>query len=265
MIEKNHLKHFDMKKLLIITLVVCLVHPLFAQTTFIAKGKIEFEKKENLHKMIDMQIEDWDEQNSSWVDEMKKNTPQFASYYYDLLFDENKTLYKPGRETPNQKSDLWGQSPVKEITVLTDLQQHTLTSQKDVFGSLFLIQDSTRHIDWHITNESREIAGFECRKAIGKILDSVYVIAFYTDQILTTGGPESFNGLPGMILGVAIPRINTTWFATKLELQPITDSNLPPPAKGKKQTSDSFTKTLQELMKDWGKSSSKRRVIQASI
>ena len=254
-----------MKPLFIIILVSCLGNHLFAQQTFIAKGKIEFEKKENLHKMIDMQIEDWDEQGSSWVDEVRKNTPQFALYYYDLLFDDNKTLYKPGRETPDQKSDLWGQSPVKETTIFTDLQQHTLTSQKNVFGSLFLIQDSSRKIDWRITNETRDIAGFECRKAVGKILDSVYVIAFYTDQILTTGGPESFSGLPGMILGIAIPRINTTWFATKLELQPVTDASLPAPTKGKKETTNGFTKELQDLMKDWGKSAGRRRIIQASI
>lgn len=254
-----------MKYIFLISVLMIFNHSVFAQQTFIAKGKIEYEKKENLHKMIDMQTEDWEEQGSSWLEEMKKNTPQFAVYYYDLLFDENKTLYKPGRETPNQKSDNWGQSPVKEITVYSDLQSGMLTSQKNVFGSLFLVQDSTRKIDWRIMNETREIAGFECRKAVGKILDSVYVIAFYTDQILTSGGPESFNGLPGMILGIAIPRINTTWFATKLELEPVTDASLPAPIKGKKQTNDSFTKSLQDLMKDWGKSSSKRRVIQAAI
>ena len=62
-------------------------------------------------------------------------------------------------------------------------------------------------------------------------MDSVYVIAFYTDQITTTGGPESFNGLPGMILGVAIPRINTTWFATKLELVEVKPQDLIAPIK----------------------------------
>jgi GLPGLI family protein len=48
------------------------------------------------------------------------------------------------------------------------------------------------------------IAGFNCRRANAMIMDSIYVVAFYTDEILTTGGPESFSGLPGMILGVAL-------------------------------------------------------------
>ncbi len=253
-----------MKLYFIMMLTACFNTNLLAQPTFIAKGKIEFEKKENLHKMIDMQAQDWDFGDASWMEEVKKNTPQFATYYFDLLFDENKTLYKPGRETPNQKSDLWGQSPSQDIVVYTDLPKRLLTSQKTVFGSQFLVQDSSRKIEWRITNESRDIAGFTCRKAVGKILDSVYVIAFYTDQILTTGGPESFNGLPGMILGIAIPRINTTWFATKLQLEPVTDANLPTPTKGKKQTAAAFTKSLQDLMKD-AKNAGKRMMIQALI
>lgn len=237
---------------------------LLAQQTFVAKGKIEFEKKENLHKMIDMQAQDWDFADASWLEDVKKNTPQFATYYFDLLFDENRTLYKPGRETPNQKSDMWGQSPSQDIVVFTDLGTRLLTSQKTIFGSQFLVQDSSRKIDWRITAETRDIAGFTCRKAVGKILDSVYVIAFYTDQILTNGGPESFNGLPGMILGVAIPRINTTWFATKLELTPVTDASIPVPTKGKKQTAAAFTKSLQDLLKD-EKNVGKRMMIQALI
>jgi GLPGLI family protein len=159
---------------------------------------------------------------------------------------------------------MWGQGPAKDIIVYSDLEQHTLTSQKNIFGSQFLIQDSARSIEWRITNETRDIASFTCRKAVGKMLDSIYVIAFYTDQILTTGGPESFTGLPGMVLGIAIPRINTTWFATKLELSPITDANLPLPTKGKKQTGAVFMKTLQDLMKD-AKSAGKRMMIQAII
>ncbi len=237
---------------------------LLAQPAFISKGKIEFEKKENLHKMIDMQAEDWGENGSSWMEEIKKNTPQFSLTYFDLYFNEDKSLYKPGRENQDQKNNLFRQSPARENIVFIDLHHHTLTSQKNIFGSTFLIEDSARQVEWRITNENRDIAGFNCRKAVGKMLDSIYVVAFYTDQILACSGPESFNGLPGMILGIAIPRLNTTWFATRLELLPITDADLKAPVKGKKQSGEVFTKTLGELMKDWGKSG-KRNMLQAII
>ncbi len=84
-------------------------------------------------------------------------------------------------------------------------------------------------------------------------MDSVFVVAFYTDQIVPGGGPESFTGLPGMILGLAIPRMNTTWFATKLELVTVGPSDLAPPKKGKKTNQASLRNQLKQSMKDWGK------------
>jgi GLPGLI family protein len=122
-----------------------------------------------------------------------------------------------------------------------------------VFETNFLVQDSLTKINWRITSDTRTIAGIECRKAIGKIMDSVYVIAFYTDLILSSGGPESFTGLPGMILGIAIPRINTTWFATKIELINVTDTDLVPPVKGKKTNYKDLFQQLKKSTKDWGR------------
>ncbi len=237
----------------------------FAQQTFISKGKIEYEKKENIYKTLEMLQEEESEGDDSWLQSIKKNTPQFSVTYFDLFFDENRSLYKPGRENDNQKMAMqWLQSPASENIIFTNLTNATHVSQKNIYGSYFLIQDSARKVEWRITAETRDIAGFTCRKAVGKMLDSIYIVAFYTDQILPGGGPESFQGLPGMILGVAIPRLNTTWFATKLELTPVTDANMPTPTKGKKQTEADFTKTLQTLMKDWGKWG-KRRGLQAII
>ena len=252
--------------ILVISLSLCGFFT-FAQQVFVSKGKIEFEKKENVYKAVDMMIADWgddDAEKEIWQERIKKGMQQFAVNYFDLYFTETKTLFKPGRELPRQAGDDWFQSPASENIVCTDLTNGNFTAQKNIFGSMFLIQDSARKVEWRITDETRDIAGFMCRKAVGKMLDSVYVVAFYTDQILATGGPESFHGLPGMILGIAIPRLNTTWFATKLEVTPVTDASLSAPTKGKKQTEAGFTKTLQDLMKDWGKSS-KRRLIQAVI
>ena len=121
-----------------------------------------------------------------------------------------------------------------------------------------MIKDSLRNLDWRITDETREIAGFECRKAVTKICDSVYVVAFYTDQIAVSSGPESFGGLPGMILGLAIPRLNTTWFATKLELVEPTPVQLSPIQKGKKVNWNQLYTELKKGFKDWGKEADKR-------
>lgn len=241
-------------RILYLLIVVLHLHYLAeAQDVFIAKGRIEFEKRVNLHKDIEAWSDDGEE--DEWMQTLKKTIPQFDVSYFNLLFDGTKTLYGPGRETPRDpKVPDWFKGPATDNIVYTDLDLQQFTSRKNVFENTFLIQDSVRAIDWRITNDLRIIAGLECRKAVGRIMDSVYVIAFYSDQVTVSGGPEGFCGLPGMILGVAIPRINTTWFATKIELIEIKPQDIAAPQKGKKLNEEELLKQLQGPMKNWGKS-----------
>jgi GLPGLI family protein len=119
--------------------------------------------------------------------------------------------------------------------------------KKSIMGEDYLLKDSIPNVDWKIMQEVRTISGYECRKAIGRINDTVYVVAFYTDEILLRGGPEGFSGLPGMILGLAIPRLNTTWFATKIEAFTNFNNEIQPPTKGKRAETDKELKRLVEL------------------
>ncbi len=212
---------------------------------FLSQGRIEFERKVNLYAQVD------DEDDDTWKDLMKKMMPKFKTTYFDLEFNGNKTLFKPGREN-SDNNKLW-QQPAEDNTVYTNLTDSVTVTQKNVFEQTFLLHDSTRKIKWKITDETRNIAGFTCRRANALIMDSIYVVAYYTDQIITTGGPESFNGLPGMILGLALPHEHITWFATKVYTDNISETQLVPPTKGKKTTSSALLITLQDLMKDWGK------------
>lgn len=234
-----------MKKLLFISFIFYLPFLTSAQQ-FITKGKIEFERKINVHKQF--------EGEGDWIQELKKTIPQYNITYFNFFFDGNKSVYKPGRENPDSRPGMdWGNGPAKENIVQTNYQTQHFISQKQVFETLFLVEDSLRKINWKYTTDTRKIAGFTCRKASGIIMDSVFVFAFFTDEIMVSGGPEGFSGLPGMILGIAIPRMHTTWFATKLELAEVTEKDLAPPVKGKKTTIADLEKSLQVFLKDWGK------------
>ncbi len=226
-----------MKKILSTILFLLCVHCLPAQQ-FIMAGKIEFERRTNQHSFL--------EEEDMFDAMIKETMPKFAVTYYDLLFDESKSLFKEGKEPENRKIH-WSISYLTNI-VYQDLANAYRISQKNIFGSEYLIQDSLLKIDWKITNEPRTIAGFECRKAVARIFDSVVVIAFYTDEIIPTSGPESFGGLPGMILGLAIPRLHTTWYATKLE---VLDNPGPiiPPKTGKKYEPVEFRKQMSDVIK----------------
>jgi GLPGLI family protein len=224
--------------------LLTLSHVHAQHTVFLSQGRIEYERKVNLWAQLD------DIDDDAWREFEKKRTPQFKATYFDLEFNGNKTLFKPGREN-SDNNKLW-QEPAEDNTIFTDIDKEQRISQKNVFEETFLVQDSIRKIQWKITDETRNIAGFECRRANALIMDSVYIVAFYTDAIITTGGPESFVGLPGMILGLAIPHSHITWFATKVYTEIIKDAELVPPAKGKKVTSATLLTTLKERMKDWG-------------
>jgi len=223
-----------------------------AQTEFIVKGKIEFERKTNLHKQLE------NEEDETWREMIMKTTPPTKSNYFDLYFNGSKTIYTPGREVVTAKKvPEWIEGPASDNVVYTDLDQQIYNSQKTVFDDVYNIQDSVNKVKWRITPDTRTIAGFECRRATAVIMDSVFVVAFYTEQIITPGGPESFSGLPGMILGLAIPRLNTTWYATKLEMIDVKETTLVPPKKGKKTNMISLKGQLQPAMKNWGKMGSK--------
>ena len=235
-----------MLRKIFISLLLSLPMVTRAQTQFLLKGKIEFERKINVHKQVDP------EENDNWYKEFIAKQPKFYTSYFDLYFNGHKTVYKPGRETDPFRN-WWLIGPSKENVVVADMETHIVNSQKKVFEDTYLLQDTVGNIQWKITEELRTIAGFECRKAVAIICDSVYVVAFYTDEIAVTGGPESFNGLPGMILGLAIPRLYTTWFATKVELVEPKTTDFVIPTKGKKITEQSLQTVLQRSLKDWGK------------
>jgi len=220
-----------------------------AQQQFIVEGKIEFERKTNQHAFLD--------ENNMWDEMAKKDLPKFVTYYQDLYFKGNRTLYRVGREPDQVQRKSWSVLDPDEV-IASNLDSGSAISQKSFFMDTYLVSDYIRKIDWKISPEIRKIAGFDCRKATGKVLDSIVVIAFYTDEIVTSGGPESFTGLPGMILGIAIPRMHTTWYATKLSLVEVTDKDLVAPKKGKKMTGAVYSAEVKNILKRWGDEAVKR-------
>jgi hypothetical protein len=56
-----------------------------------------------------------------------------------------------------------------------------------------------------------------------------------------------------MILGVGVPRLHTTWFATKVEVNGVTTGHLIPATKGKKVDRKKMITALDDVLKNWGK------------
>lgn len=236
-----------MKKYFLLTLLSAVSLIANAQVKFISSGRIEFEKRSNQFSYYDQE-----DDQSPWVVEMKKAFPKMVSETYVMDFNEEKTVYKMLKEDPAGKY-VWGRKPSEDDVIVKDVKTGQIALQRDIFEQTYLIKDSLRNYKWRMTNETRTIAGFECRKAVTIISDSVYIVAFYTDEITVSSGPESFGGLPGMILGLAVPRLQMTWFATKVELKEPAATALTPKQKGKTVTWAAYEKDLNRAMADWGK------------
>lgn len=241
--RQEDFKYYFMKYIIFIVLLVFETGA-SAQSTFIYSGRIQYERKVNQHLNLD--------DDSEWMLEMKKQIPKFVTDVFELDFSSDVSVYKLARENQDNKY-MWGGKPNTTDIVIQNHTSRQLSIQRDVFEQTYLLQDSLRNFQWRITEEKREIAGFDCRKAVTRICDSVYVVAFYTDQIPVSSGPESFGNLPGMILGLAVPRLSITWFATRVELTTPTAQKLQPTLKGKKTSWVKYNVDLQKAMKDWGK------------
>ncbi|SDF72182.1 GLPGLI family protein [Mucilaginibacter pineti] len=244
-----------MKKL---TITICCIlilagNCLAQETRFTPSGIIEFEKKSNMYAIFSKQI---NKDNKSWMenelDNYKKSNPQFKVSKSILKFGNNKTLFTPVEEERISIGYFETEIVNQNSVIYTDFNSEMSIAQKSIFEQTFLLKDSTRKINWKITDETRDIAGYSCRRANAIIMDSVYVVAFFTNKILVTGGPESFTGLPGMILGVALPHENISWFATKITDIAVPENAITPPKKGKPVDNKSFKETLDKTLKEWG-------------
>ena len=243
-----------MKRALLTLIFLIPAFSLFAQNAhFTTSGTIEYNKTSNTYAMIEKLINQENEGFfRNFFDAYKKANPQFKTLKSTLIFSGDKTLFTP-IEPDNAGSSFFNMPLANQNnTIYNDLGTRTTINQKAVFEATFLVKDTTRKIKWKITGETRDVAGYSCRRANGIMMDSIYVVAFYTEKIHTPGGPESFNGLPGMILEVAVPHENIIWVATKVTDIPVADNTIIAPKKGKAVTNAQLVATLHNLTKNWG-------------
>jgi len=221
---------------------------------FPEQGIITFEKKVNMYGIIRDQIRKnpKDAFLASLFEQYQKSKPQFETLKSTLAFSKDLTLYTPVEKEEEEEGFFGSAATMQNNIIATNVRTRTSITQKNVFEELYLVKDSVRKINWKITDEQRDIAGYECRRANALIMDSVYVVAFYTDLIPVSGGPESFTGLPGMILGVALPYEHITWFATQVLDQPVPAAKLKAPDKGKPMNHAGLVNTLKTALKRWG-------------
>lgn len=197
---------------------------------------IKFERKINKANLL---------KNESWYRPTKENRFYVDSFLLSTNSEEANYEKMEGEDESGYFSGFmsYGNRHI-------DIKTKKILTQKAIGDADMIYTDSFIDYHWKLTTDTRTILGFECYKAIGKIKDSIEIVAFFAPELQVSIGPESITGLPGTVLGLVVPDIHTTWLAKdfkNLELKPKTEYIRK--FKGKNTTKDELEKEVEKNMK----------------
>ena len=204
----------------------------------VKEGKIIYEQKIDLHRRMQ------DEQ-------MKSTVPNFRTSMFTLDFADNQSFYKIQEEEPDITENTGNGNMIMRFAGTNAEYYKNFSTQrqvekKELADKDYIIEDSLRHMDWKLLDGSKLILGYPCKKASGKTARGTEVEAWYTEDIPVSSGPETFHGLPGMILQVNINKAE--FVITAVSIDKTADRKaLKAPAKGKKITPQDFAAKEKEL------------------
>ncbi|MDI9340074.1 MAG: GLPGLI family protein [Sediminibacterium sp.] len=186
----------------LLVLLLCFI--MIQSRAQISSGKITYERKTNLYKKFK------DNDVKEWIKEADKIKTDF----FELYFTDTFSLFKL-QESDLKESYSWATS---KNTVYQNFKTGKRYIVKTIWSEELHMTDTLKTIRWQITESSRKIAGYNCRKAIWKVNDTTKIYAWFSQELEPSTGPESFLGLPGTILGLATEDGGVVYFAKKVEI-----------------------------------------------
>ncbi|PTM05621.1 MAG: GLPGLI family protein [Bacteroidetes bacterium] len=189
---------------------------------------------------------------------------------YTLSFNRNESLYE---EVVALEKD--GQRGMRFLSMMTgasgtyyrNLKESTIKQEQDLFGKLFLIEDSIETLEWKLGKETKSIGNYICNKATAErvfvvsktemiegevkdtiINDTVEIVAWYSMQIPVSHGPGKYSGLPGLILEVYDGQ--TTVLCTKVSISTTEAAEIKIPENGEQVSRSEFEKISREKMEE---------------
>lgn len=224
-------------KAILILLLIILPILVEAQVT---TGRVVFERRINLEKRFKgMEKRPW------MRGDMKK--PKVDEF--ELLFNDSTALFRPiEKDLPDEREWMTMQN-----TTYQNLNSGIRKQEFSFWGTKVLLEDTIRNRTWRMTESKRNIAGYDCRQAVWVANDSTKIYAWYAEELIPSIGPETFNGLPGVILGLAIEDGGVVYFAKEVQVtSPNIEKEIP---KGKKKdwySEEALRELVVERFSSWG-------------
>ena len=229
-----------MKRILFVMIAGLAVQVAAAQ---VKDGKVVYERKVNMHKRLGPEQES-----------MKNMIPEFDVSKVELLFSGNESIFRRIQEEEDIRESA-GESGDRQVVRMrfgsdNELYKNYNTQKAIELTELgprkYIIDDSLRQHNWKLDEtETKQIKGYTCKKATGKTQRGVAVVAWYTEQIPCPSGPDTWGGLPGMILEVNIGDGEMVFSA--IEVSDKADKKLvSAPTGGKKITRKEYQKMMED-------------------
>ena len=188
-------------------------------------------------------------------EEMKAMIPEFQEAKFELLFNDKATLYRSlenpvteVNETSEDGAEMMIRMEGPKSTIFTELANGKQIEERDMMGKQYLISGAS-DLKWKLTGESKEIAGYQCQKAV---LDSEKskAEAWFTAALPYASGPATYGQLPGLILEVTMDEGRMIITADEVVLKEIDAALLVAPTKGKKISRKKYQKLQEERMRE---------------
>lgn len=202
---------------------------------------------------------------------------------FELTFDSSTSMYKEQERLQTSGANGFGMMYSYmggNSELFKDLAKQRYTRKEELFGKIFLIQDSLPKRKWQLGAETKKIGQYTCYKASytrkvknhfggwgsnsnndassdSVVRQAVTVTAWYTMEIPVSSGPNLYGGLPGLILEINDHK--TTILCAKVVLNPKKKLTIKPPKKGKKVSQKEFNKIREKKVKEMREQFQKRK------
>ncbi|GAL61043.1 GLPGLI family protein [Algibacter lectus] len=243
----------------------------FAQKDF--QGKAYYESKTT----VDMSNFGGGQLSEERKKEIAGRMKSMLEKTFILTFNQSESVYK---EEERLEAPSTGRGPRFGAMSFTGGDQYKNVSNKELlqeqefFGKQFLIKDELQQLKWELGSETKTIGQYTCFKATAVKEASgfdfsnfgrrpsgdddkkdeeekpkeVVVTAWYTPQIPVNQGPDTYWGLPGLILEVSAGK--TTILCSKIVLNPSEKDEMKVPSKGKEVTQAEYDAIVKKKMEE---------------
>jgi|TARA_B110000902_G_scaffold225519_1_gene263576 GLPGLI family protein len=243
-------------------------------TTFAQK---DFQGKATYISKTTMDMSRFGDQMSE--QQKKQMMARFKNYLektFTLNFNKIESSFKENvkLDAPGSTGRRWGNNN-GQGSIYKNLKDKEMIEDVEQFSKRFLVVEPMDQPKWEMGTETKKIGQFTCYKATMVKVDNkvdwgsmfsrrgnnkkkdstktvttkeavkmIAVTAWYTPQIPVSSGPETYFGLPGLILEINEGR--TTMLCTEIVLNPSEIIEIKKPTKGKEVNREDYNKIVKE-------------------